>query len=388
MRSATDDAYWRAVGAAYPEQRPLLNLNNAAVSPPPLLVEQAVIDAFRLISHNPDVNMWSRLDAAIPQMKAELAPLADCASDEIALNRNSSEGLSTVIFGIPLGAGNEVLVSGWEYPSVYAAWRQREARDGIRVVEVEYDLTDDDDAIVQAYADAITPRTRGVQITYMSHWTGRVLPAQRLCDLGREQGVTTVVDAAQIFGQIPVSFRELGCDYFVTSLHKWLGAPVGNGMLVVKEDLIDRTWPLLAPFDPPPLRIDKFDHWNLGTYNSALQAGIIPAVRFHSQIGTDAIHARLRHLTRYWADRARELPGFRLHTLLDRDDLGAVALFSIDDLDSRAVERELCETHQVHVKYRQVRYLEGMRVSPHVYMQEEDLDRFVTALERVIVALR
>jgi selenocysteine lyase/cysteine desulfurase len=302
------DEYWRAVRCAYPEQRPLLNLNNAAASPPPLVVEQAAIDALRLISHNPDRNMWSHLDAAIPQMKAELAPLADCSPDEIALNRNSSEGLCTAIFGIPLAAGDEVLVSPWEYPSVHAAWRQRQEREGVRVVEVDYDLLDDDDAIVQAYADAITPRTRALQITYMSHWTGRVLPAARLCGLAREHEVTTVVDAAQIFGQMPVSFRELDCDYFVTSLHKWLGAPIGNGMLVVKEDRVDRTWPLLAPFDPPPLGIDKFDHWNLGTYNSALQAGIIPAVRFHAQIGTAAIHTRLRHLTRYWVERAAGLP--------------------------------------------------------------------------------
>jgi selenocysteine lyase/cysteine desulfurase len=141
--------------------------------------------------------------------------------------------------------------------------------------------------------------------------------------------VTTVVDGARIFGQMPVSFRELGCDYFVTSLHKWLGAPVGNGMLIVRQGLIDDTWPLLAPFDPPPLGIDKFDHWNLGTYNSALQAGISPAVEFHEQIGTSASHARLRYLTR-WVERARDIPGFRLHTQVDTDDVAAVSLFSID----------------------------------------------------------
>jgi selenocysteine lyase/cysteine desulfurase len=186
---------------------------------------------------------------------------------------------------------------------------------------------------------------------------------------------------------MPVSFRELDCDYFVTSLHKWLGAPVGNGMLVVKEELIDRTWPLLAPFDPPPLGVDKFDHWNLGTYNSALQAGISPAVRFHSQIGTGSIHARLQHLARYWVDRAREIPGFRLHTPLDTEELGAVSLFSVDGLDYRTIEHELRATHQVHVKYRHVGHLDGMRVSPHIYTQEEDLDRFVEALERVVRAV-
>jgi selenocysteine lyase/cysteine desulfurase len=225
-----------------------------------------------------------------------------------------------------------------------------------------------------------------MQLTHMIHWTGRVLPAQRLCALARAHGALTVVDGAQIFAQMPVSFRKLGCDYYATSLHKWLGAPVGNGMLVVRRDRIDGTWPLLAPFEPQPLGIDKFDHWNLGTYNSALQAGIAPAIRFHNEIGTDRVHARLRELTRYWIEGARRIPGFRLHTPLDNDDLAALSLFSVDRVDSKWIERELRDRHRVHVKYRQVQDLHGLRVSPHIYTRKAELDRFVAALEQVVAA--
>lgn len=378
-----DDAFWEGVRSLYPAQEPLLNLNNAAVSPPPLAAEEATINALRLISRNPDVTMWSRLDAALPEMKRQLAELADCGADEIALNRNASEGLSTAIFGLPLGRGDAVLVSAWDYPSVRAAWQQRAQREGIEVIEVRFDLMDPDDAIVAAYERAITPRVRAMQLTHMLHWTGRVLPAQQLCSVARAHGMLTMVDAAQSFAQMPLSFRELGCDYLATSLHKWLGAPVGNGMLIVARDRIDGTWPLLAPFDPPPLRVDKFDHWNLGTYNSALQAGILPAVQLHSEIGIARKHARLRGLTRYWASQARHIPRFRLHTPLDTDTLGAVSLFSIDGLDARRIERELRETHRVHVKFRQVRHLTGLRVSPHVYTLKSELDTFVETLARV-----
>jgi len=379
-----EEERWESIRACYPTQQPLLNLNNAAVSPPPLVVEQAVVDAYRLISRNPDVNMWSKLDAALPDVKRQLAAVVTCDASEIALNRNSTEGLCTAIFGIPLSPGDQVLVSEWDYPSVRAAWFQRAQREGIEVITVDFDLMDDDDTIFAAYAARITERTRVMQLTHMFNWTGRVLPAQRLCKLAREHNVVTVVDAAQSFGQMPVSFRELDCDYLATSLHKWLGAPVGNGMLVVKEDRIDCSWPLLAPFDPPPLRIDKFDHWNLGTYNSALQAGIAPAIEFHQQIGTSAIHARLRELTRHWVQRAREIPGFRLHTPVDTQELAGVALFSIDGVDSKAIERRLREQHHVHVKYRRVRHLEGLRVSPHIYMQKSELDEFVSALKQVV----
>jgi selenocysteine lyase/cysteine desulfurase len=388
MQALTPDELWEAVRAAYPRQEPLLNLNNAAVSPPPLAVEEAVIDAIRLIGRNPDVNMWSKLDAALPQTKAELAQLADCDADEIALNRNSSEGLATAIFGIPLDRGDEVLVCEWDYPSARAAWFQRAQREGIRVVTVDFDTLQDDDAIFQAYAQAITPRTRVMQITHMLHWNGRLLPAQRLCALARQHGVATVVDGAQTFAQMPVSFRELGCDYFMTSLHKWLGAPVGNGMLIVRRDRIDATWPLLGPFDAPPLGIDKFDHWNLGTYNSALQAGIAPAIDLHRRIGAARMHARLRQLTQHWIAQARTIPGFTLHTPLEGDGVGAISLFSIEGVDSKALERELRETHKVHVKHRRVRHLEGLRVSPHVYITTTELDRFIEVLGRSVRSLR
>jgi selenocysteine lyase/cysteine desulfurase len=159
-------------------------------------------------------------------------------------------------------------------------------------------------------------------------------------------------------------------------------------MLVIKRDRIDSTWPLLGLFDPPPLGVDKFDHWNLGTYNSALQAGIAPAIRFHREIGVDAIHGRLQELTRYWIDLASRIPGFRLHTRLDHDELGAVSLFSIDGLDARTVEQRLREVHQVHVKYREVAQLRGMRVSPHIYVRKVELDTFVDALEQVVGDLR
>ncbi|KAA0997747.1 aminotransferase class V-fold PLP-dependent enzyme [Paraburkholderia panacisoli] len=377
------EQFWEKVRAAYPTQQPLMNLNNAAVSPPPVVVEQATIDAYRLVSRNPDVNMWSKLDAALPSIKQQLAALADCSPDEIALNRNSSEGLSTVIFGLPLSAGDQVLISEWDYPSARAAWIQRQQREHITVASVDFDVMGSDDEIVRAYEEAITSSTRVILLTHMLHWTGRLMPVKRICKLAREREIITIVDGAQTFAQMPVSFRDLDCDFFITSLHKWLCAPVGNGMLIVRESRIGETWPLLAPFDPAPLRIDKFDHWNLGTYNSALQAGIAPALKFHQEIGPAKIHARLKELSRYWIELARDIPGFTLHTPLNAD-LGAVSLFSIDDVDSRKIEQELRQRYQIHVKYRQVRHIEGLRVSPHIYMLKSDMDAFVSALAQVV----
>lgn len=375
---------WDRVRDAYPEQTPLLNLNNAAVSPPPKVVEQAVIDAYRLTNRNPDYNMWSRIDLALPAIKRELAALIDCDEGEIALNRNSSEGLSTAIFGIALKPGDQVVICPWDYPSARAGWQQRAQREGIEVVDCAFDLLASDEEVIAAYTAALGPKTRVLHLTHMIHWNGRVIPVTELCRIARERGILTVVDGAQTFAQMPVSFRDIGCDYFITSLHKWLGAPVGNGMLVVNRDSIAATWPLLAPFDKPEPVIDKFDHWNLGTYNSAVQSGIAPAIEVHKTIGAAAMHERLRALSRHWVRQAQDIPGFRLHTPVDTPTLGAVVLFSIDGRDMRALERTLREEHKVHVKFRQVWDLGALRVSPHVYMTEAELDRFVAALRTAL----
>ncbi|WP_233848689.1 aminotransferase class V-fold PLP-dependent enzyme [Paraburkholderia sp. HD33-4] len=388
IRDPSGALNWERVRELYADQHPLLNLNNAAVSPPPMTVERAVLDALHFISQNPDVNMWSSLDKRLPDVKRHLASIADCEPEEIALNRNASESLSTAIFGIPLKAGDHVLMSEWDYPIAGMGWAQRRQRENIEVEQVHFDRFVDDDAIVRAYVSAIRPQTRVIYITHMLHWTGKVLPSERICAIAREKGVLTVVDAAQSFAQMPISFRDMGCDYFITSLHKWLGAPVGNGMLIVNKERIATTWPLLAPFDNDPGSIGKFDHWNLGTYNSALQAGIEPAINLHEAIGVKSIHERLQHLTRYWINLARDIAGFEIHTDIETDKLGAVSLFSVKGVDSQILEQTLRDRYKVNSKYRKVLNLEGIRISPHIYMRESELDIFVDSLRDAVVRIR
>jgi len=375
---------WEDVRQAYPAQTPLMNFNNAAVSPSPKVVQEAVHEYLRMISQNPDFNMWSNLDTRLPETKRRLSVFADCLPEEVALNRNASEGLATVIFGIPLAAGDEVLTCPWDYPSAITALAQRSRREGIRVAQVDFGLMDDDEAVIAAYTQAITPRTRVMLLTHMIHWTGKVLPVKKLCELARQHGIITLVDAAQSFAHLPLSFRDIGCDYLVASLHKWLGAPVGNGILIVRQPLIKSTYPLLGTFDLNPEGIEKFDHWNLGTYNSAMQAAIPVAMDFYSQIGVEKFHARLRHLSRYWVDQARSIPGFTLHTRTEDENLGAVVLFSIEGMSSLTLEKTLRQEHDIHVKYRKVGELSGMRVSPHVYMTERELDAFAGVLRMVV----
>lgn len=371
---------WESVRAAYAPSSPMMNLNNAGVSPQPLVVQNAFIDAYRFANGEPDVNMWETLDGTRERTKAKLAQLVDCEVEEIALNRNSTEGLCTAIHGIDLNAGDEVLLSPWDYDSMRQAWLQRGRRHGLIVREVNFDALASDDTIIETYRRAISKRTRVMHLTHMLHSTGRVLPVARLCELARSHGLQSIVDAAQSFVQLPLSFRAFRCDYLAASLHKWLCAPFGTGMLVVRKERIAALWPLVAPLSGDAKGIAKIDGWNLGTYSSPAEHAIEPAIDFHNQLGTAAIHARLRELSRYWIDKARSLPGFTLHTPLDEATLGAVTLFSISGRSSEDLEAALRERHRIRVRFRKVNGLTGLRVSPHIYTSTDDLDKFVGAL--------
>src|SRR5690606_1366023 len=217
VSAASGKDRWQSVRAAYTPSSPLMNLNNAGVSPQPLVVQNAFIDAYRFANGEPDVNMWETLDGTRDRTKAKLARLADCDVEEIALNRNSTEGLCTAIHGIDLNAGDEILLSPWDYDSMRQAWLQRGRRHGVVVRDVNFDALASDDAIVEAYRRAITKRTRVMHLTHMLHSTGRVLPVEALCELARAHGLQMIVDAAQSFAHIPLSFKSMGCDYLAAS---------------------------------------------------------------------------------------------------------------------------------------------------------------------------
>lgn len=377
------EAQWIRIKQAYPACRPRLNLNNAALSPQPRVVEDTVFKAYRFADHEPDVNMWDNLDNARTETKRKLAAMADCDPSELGLNRNSTEGLCTFIFGVDLKAGDEVLLAEWDYPSMRHAWEQRRRRDGVAIRWVHYDLMDEDEAIIEAYQKAITPRTKVMHLTHLVHYTGRVLPVQQLCAIAKAHGIQTIVDAAQSFAQMPISFRQMDCDYLAVSLHKWLCAPFGTGMIIVRSSRLASLWPLIAPFDDDPKGIERLEHWSLGTYSSPSEFGIQSAIDFHNSIGTRRIQARLQELSRYWVQAASDIKGFKIHTPMETANLNAVTAFSIDGLSVETIEKRLATEHNIQVKLRRQHSLACVRVSPQIYILKSDLDRFVAALREV-----
>jgi len=281
---AQNEDFWSVIQRGYSVSPQIINLNNGGVSPAPIVVQQAVERYNQLSNEGPSYFMWQILDQGREPLRQKLAHLAGTPADEIAINRNATEALNTIIFGLPLKAGDEVVGSRQDYPNMMSAYRQRAERDGIVYKQINFDFPiEDNEAIVNAYEQAITPKTKLVHVTHMVNWVGQLMPVRQIADMAHARGIEVIVDGAHSFGLLDFKIPDLDCDYFGTSLHKFLSAPIGSGMMWVRADKIEKLWPLTCAGNPHSSDIRKFEV--LGTRSFPIEQGIGEAINFHEAIG-------------------------------------------------------------------------------------------------------
>jgi len=247
LEVAQNEDFWAWVKTEFTVSPNLLNLNNGGVCPQPRSVQDAHIRFYQYCNEAPSYYMWRILDQGREALRSKLADLAGCSSEELAINRNATEGLNTVIFGLDLKPGDEVVLTKQDYPNMINAWKQREKRDGIKLVWLNLELPqENDDYFVNQFVNAFTARTKVVHITHMINWIGQIQPVRKIADEAHKRGIEVIADGAHTFGLIDFKIPDLGCDYFATSLHKWLCAPFGSGLMYVKKDKIQNVWALLS----------------------------------------------------------------------------------------------------------------------------------------------
>lgn len=379
---AQDEDFWAWVKSEYTVSPNLLNLNNGGVCPQPKVVQDAHIRFYQYCNEAPSYYMWRILDQGREALRSKLADLAGCSAEELAINRNATEGLNTVIFGLNLKPGDEVVLTKQDYPNMLNAWKQREKRDGIKLVYLDLNLpSENDDAIAEQYVKAFTPRTKVVHVTHLVNWVGQVLPVRKIADEAHKRGIDVIADGAHSFALFDFNIPDLGADYYATSLHKWLGAPFGSGMLYIRQPKIKNVWALLSNTEPDGPDIRKFE--SLGTRSFASEMAIGTAVDFHNSIGTARKFARAHYLKNYWMERVKDIPGVKLHTSFKPDYAGAVALFSIDGMKPSEIDGQLMNQHKIHTVGIDWENIHGIRVTPHVYHTPKDLDRLVVAIEKI-----
>jgi selenocysteine lyase/cysteine desulfurase len=376
---AQNEDYWSVIQRAYSVNPDLINLNNGGVSPSPIVVQEAVARYNELTNEGPSYYMWVILDQGREPLRAKLAALAGAKPNEIAIDRNSTEALNTIIYGIPLKAGDEVIGTKQDYPNMIQAYRQRAQRDGILYKQISFDFPiEDDEAIVKAYEAAITPQTKLIHVTHMVNWVGQTMPVAKIADMAHAHGIEVIADGAHSFGLLDFKIPDLHCDYFGTSLHKFLSAPIGTGMMWIREDHIEKVWPLTCNSTPHSTDIRKFE--TLGTRSFPLEQGIGEAINFHEGIGSRRKMQRIGYLKNYWAQQVRSMPKVKLHTSLDLRYSCAICGFSIDGMTPGQIAGTLFDKYKIHTVGIVWENISCVRVTPHVYTRLPDLDLLVQAI--------
>jgi selenocysteine lyase/cysteine desulfurase len=380
---ASNEEFWYLVKQAYTVSSNIVNLNNGGVSPSPKVVQDAVERYNRLSNEAPSYYMWRVLDRGREGLRKKLAELAGVSTDEIAINRNASEALETVIFGLRLNRGDEVVLTKQDYPNVINAWKQRALREGIVLKFISFDFPiENKKEITQRFKDAFTSKTRVVNITHMISWVGQILPVNEIAAEARKRNIEVVVDGAHTFAQLDFKVSDLDCDYFGTSLHKWLCAPFGSGMLYVKKSKIKNLYPLFAGEEPEGEYIKKFE--SLGTRSFAIEQAVGQAIDFHHWIGAERKQKRLHFLKNYWMEKVMNLPRVKIHTSLKPEFGCAIGLFSIEGKTPTEVSSLLFRDHQIHTVGINWENIHGVRVAPNVYSTTKDLDRLIIGIKALV----
>ncbi|MEP6621556.1 MAG: aminotransferase class V-fold PLP-dependent enzyme [bacterium] len=374
------DEFWESIRKSYTVTPDFIQLENGYFS----LAASPVLESY--IGHLRHVNAVSSFYMRTKQVedklasRKEVARLLGCSDDELIITRNTTESLDTIIAGIDWKPGDEAVMAPTDYGSMIDMFKLQARRRGIvnRLVAVPLHPASDDE-LVRVYESALTPRTRLLMICHMINITGQIMPVKKIVDMAHRHGVEVMVDGAHAFAQLDFQVADLGgCDYYASSLHKWLGTPLGAGMLYVRRDRIAPLWQLYGDTSFADTDIRKLNH--TGTHPVATDLAIQDAVRFHDAIGIARKSARLRFLQRYWTDQVRSNPNIVLNTPEAVERSCAIANVGIRNKPPAELAKVLLDKYRIFTVAIDSAGVKGVRVTPQVFTTTAELDTFVHAL--------
>ena len=378
-----DENYWKKVADMYHQNVKFINLESGYFSPSPESVKDYWVNFVNEINESPSYYMRTRQTEMREKVRKTLADYAGVQTDELILTRNTTESMNIIIQGIKLEKGDEILRTNLEYPNIIQALDMRERRFGtkVRIVDVPIHPKSQQE-IVDMVIGAVNKKTKVILISHMVFLNGQVFPVKEVCAKAREMGLETIVDGAHSFSHVDMDVSEIGCDYYGSSLHKWLGAPLGNGLLYVKKGNAERLWPLYGDTAYDDDNIMKLEH--LGTRPCSDQNGIIPAVDFNLEIGKKEKSERLKFLQMRWASELKDNKNIILNTPLGEGQSYGIANIGVKNLHPSELADKLFDDHNIFtVPIDDDRGIRGVRVSPNLYSTVEDIDKFIEAMLRI-----
>ncbi len=377
--SAQDEAFWAQIQGAFTLDRTMTNLNNGGVSPSPRVVLEALRRYLEYSNQAPSYFMWRHLEPELESVRRRLASHFGCDAEEIAITRNASEALEICLFGMDLEPGDEILTTSLDYPRMISTIKQRERRERVKMVQVRVPpVPKSQGELASAVERGITPRTRMILISHVAFQNGQVFPVRDICRIGNSRKIPVIVDGAHAFAHLPFRRPDLECEYYGTSLHKWLMAPIGTGFLYVRKERIERLWPLMAAQAEQAKDIRNFEE--IGTHPAANHNAIAEALTFHELIGQERKTARLRFLRERWAGKLADDRRFRFHTNLAPEHSCALTTVEIVGLEPTKLAEWLWDKHRIFVTPIDHADFKGIRVTPNVYTTLAEIDRFSDAM--------
>jgi isopenicillin-N epimerase len=378
---AQDESYWREVQHGFDIDRTLINLNNGNSCPSPRSVHTA-LKYYLDMSNQAPVHYRGQLEQNKETARRRLAAEFGCDKEELAITRNSSEALQIAQNGIDLKPGDEVLTTEQDYGRMLTTWDQRARREGIKITRINFPVPTTQEDLYQRFVNAISPQTKVLHFCHITNLTGQPFPVKRLSQMARQRGILTIVDGAHAFAHFPFTLADLDCDYYGTSLHKWLLAPHNTGFLYVRRERIEPTWPLTAAPARSNKDIRKFEE--VGTIAAAPFAAINEALAYHQALGVERKAARLRYLTMRWANRLKTQPRITFHSSMQPGETYGLANIGIEGIAAADINRFLWNKYRIITATITRDDYQGIRVTPNIYTTLEEIDTFAGAIEDLL----
>jgi selenocysteine lyase/cysteine desulfurase len=379
---AGNEDFWLSIRQGYRLKPDYINLENGYYCILPREVLEQYIEHIREINYQGSYYMRTVQYENKNAMAAKVAELAGCSKDELIITRNTTESLDMIIGGLDWAKGDEAVMAEQDYGAMLDMFTQVSKRYGMvnKIISLPNDPKSDEE-IVELYARAITPKTKLLMICHMVNITGQLLPVRKICDMAHSKNVPVMVDGAHAFAHVEFKIKDLNCDFYGASLHKWLSVPLGAGMLYVKKENISKVWPVFAESERKADDISRLNH--TGTIPVATDLAIANAIDFYNTITGERKEARLRFLQNYWTSKVRSLPKVIMNTPTDPARSCAIANFGIQGMKPSDLAETLLKKYRIYTVAIDRPGVQGCRITPNIYTTTGELDVLVNAIREL-----